>query len=74
MHVDVVEDEDTIRITTELPTAGQNSIKLDVDGNKLLISCGRFNRIIPLHNSAGQIIEKTYRNGVLEVKLRKTGR
>ncbi len=74
LHVDVVEDDDTIRITTELPSACQNCIRLDVDGNKLLISSGRFNRIIPLRNSVGQIIEKTYRNGVLEVKLRKTGR
>ncbi len=73
LHVDVVEDDDTIRITTELPLAGQNGIKLDVDGNKLLISSGRFNRIIPLRNPVGQIIEKTYRNGVLEIKLRKTG-
>jgi HSP20 family molecular chaperone IbpA len=39
LHVDIVEDDDTVRITAE-----------------------------------GQIIEKTYRNGVLEVKLRKIGR
>jgi HSP20 family molecular chaperone IbpA len=74
LHVDIVEDDDTIRITTELPLADQNGIKLDVDGNKLLIFSGRFNRIILLHTSVEQIIEKTYRNGVLEVKLRKTGR
>jgi HSP20 family molecular chaperone IbpA len=74
LHVDVVEDDDTLRITTELPIVGQYGIKLDLDGNNLLISSGRFNRIIPLRYSVGQIIEKTYRNGVLEVKLRKTGR
>ncbi len=45
-HADIIEEGDIITITTELPQADENDIKLDV-------------------------IEKTYRNGVLEVKLRK---
>ncbi|VVB86737.1 Uncharacterised protein [uncultured archaeon] len=73
-HVDIIEDADTIRIITDLPVVEENSIKLDADGNKLLISSGEFNRIIPVHCEVGRIIEKTYRNGVLEVKLRKAGR
>jgi len=48
LHVDVTEEEDIIRITTELHMVDDN-IRLDV-------------------------IEKTYRNGVLEVQLRKAGR
>jgi hypothetical protein len=73
-HVDVIEDADTIRITTELPVVEENSIKIELAGNELLISSGGYRRIIPVHCAVGQIIEKTYRNGVLEVKLRKTGR
>jgi HSP20 family molecular chaperone IbpA len=69
LHVDVVEEDDIIRITTELPMVDENSIKLDAMGNKLLISSGEFSRIIPLRHAVGQVIEKTYRNGVLEVKL-----
>jgi len=70
-HIDVIDEGDIVRITTELPMVDENSIKLDVNGNKLLMSSGGFNRIIPLHYAVEQIIEKTYRNGVLEVKLRK---
>jgi HSP20 family molecular chaperone IbpA len=73
-HVDVIEEEDIIRITTELLHVDEDDIKLDVNGNRLLISSGGFNRIIPLRYAVGQFIEKTYRNGVLEVKLRRTGR
>ncbi len=73
MHVDIVEEDDLIRITTELPMVDENRIKLDAMGNKLLISSGEFSRIIPLRHTVGQVIEKTYRNGVFEVKLRRQG-
>lgn len=73
IHVDVVEEETNIRITTELPTVDENNLKLDLISNKLLISSGGFNIIIPLRYVVEQIIEKTYRNGVLEVKLCKSG-
>jgi hypothetical protein len=73
-HVDFIEDADTIRIISELPMVEESSIKLELEGNELLISSGGSRRIIPVPCAVGQIIEKTYRNGVLEVKLRKTGR
>ena len=73
IHVDVVEEEANIRITTELPTVDENNLKLDLISNKLLISSGEFNIIIPLRYAVEQVIEKTYRNGVLEVKLCKAG-
>ncbi len=71
LHIDVIDEGDIIKITTELPMVDENCIKLDVNGNKLLISSGAFNRIIPLHYAVEQVLEKTYRNGVLEMKLRK---
>ena len=73
VHVDVVEEESNIRITTELPTVDENNLKLDLISNKLLISSGEFNIIIPLRYAVEQVIEKTYRNGVLEVRLCKAG-
>lgn len=73
IHVDVVDEEANIRITTELPTVDENNLKLDLISNKLLISSGEFNIIIPLHYAVEQVIEKTYRNGVLEIKLCKAG-
>ncbi len=54
LHVDVIEEDDFICITFELPLFNENNIKFDVNGNR-------------------RVIEKTYRNGVLEVKLLKTG-
>jgi len=73
IHVDVVEEEANIRITTEVPAVDENNLKLDLISNKLLISSGEFNIIIPLRYAVEQVIEKTYRNGVLEVKLCKAG-
>jgi HSP20 family molecular chaperone IbpA len=73
IHVDVVEEEANIRITTELPTVDENNLRLDLISNKLLISSGEFNIIIPLRYAVEKVIERTYRNGVLEVKLCKAG-
>jgi len=72
-HVDVLDEGDTIRIALELHDAEEGNIKLVTHGNKLRISSGRFNRIILLRHAPGEVIEKTYKNGVLELKLRKSG-
>jgi HSP20 family molecular chaperone IbpA len=70
-HVDIIEEEDIIKITTELHMIDENNLKLDVNGNKLVISSGGFDRIIPLPYAVEQVIEKTYRNGVLGIIVKK---
>jgi len=56
---------------TELPMADENNIKLDLNGNTLFISAGSFKRTVPLNYAVEQGIEKTYRNGVLGIILKK---
>ncbi len=72
-HIDIFEDREKIRITTQLPIVDGNNIKIDVNSNKLLISSGEFNAIILLPDAVEHVIRKTYRNGVLDILLRKSG-
>jgi hypothetical protein len=73
-QVDLIDEGDILRITAELPMLDEKNLILDVNGNKLLISSGKFTRIIQLRYPVEQIIEKTYNNGVLDIQLRKMGR
>jgi len=70
--IDIIDDNDVIWVTAELPSVDEESLTIDAKGNTLLISAGSFRRIVPL-SYAVEYIERTYKNGVLEIKLRKTG-
>jgi len=73
-QIDIIDDKDVIWVTTELPNVDEESLTIDVDGNTLLISAGSFRRIVPLPYAVEQVIEKTYRNGVLGIILKKISR
>lgn len=73
-YIDVIYEEEVVRVTTELPVVNEGSIKLSIDNDTLMISAGSLDRIVPLRRAVGQVIEKTYKNGVLEIVLRKKGR
>jgi len=71
-HIDIVDDEDFIWLVTELPVVDENGITIDLEGSTLLISAGSLRRIVPLRYAVETDIERTtYRNGVLEIKLKK---
>ena len=72
-QIDLFDDKDIILLTAQLPIVEGDSINIDVEGNTLKISAGDFNRIVHLDCAVEPDIEKTYKNGVLEVKLRKIG-
>lgn len=72
-QIDIFDDKDIILLTAQLPIVEGDSINIDVDGNTLRISACDFNRIVHLDHAVEPDIEKTYQNGVLEVKLRKIG-
>jgi HSP20 family molecular chaperone IbpA len=75
--VDVFEEEDCLRVMAELPGVEEDEISLKVIDNTLTISTGTSARAYhkkvvlptPVKKKA---IESSYRNGILEVKLRKT--
>jgi len=74
--VDVFEEGDYIRVMAELPGVQENEIKLDIEESTLTISTNTATRNyykkveLPdlVRNDA---VESSYRNGILEVRLRK---
>jgi len=74
--VDIFEEENQIKVMVELLGVQENEINLNVDNNTLTISTDTPNRKYykkvelptPVEKEA---VESNYRNGVLEVKLRK---
>jgi len=74
--VDIFEEEDQIRVVAELPGVEENEIKLDIDDNTLTISTNisdrKYHKSIELPTPViKETVESSYRNGILEVKLRK---
>lgn len=75
--VDVFEEEDHIRVMAELPGVKENEINLDIKDNTLTISIDtperKYYKEVKLPTSVEKdSVESKYRNGVLEIKLRKT--
>jgi HSP20 family molecular chaperone IbpA len=69
-YLDVVYEEDLVRITTELPVADADQIDLDVNGDAVRISARNMDRIVYLRHPVENDVTRTYRNGVLEIVLR----
>ena len=68
--VDVLDEEDLLRVVATLPSKEQN-ITLELTDSFLIISGQNYYQEIPLLCPVNASIEKTIRNGVLEVKLTK---
>jgi len=74
--VDVFEEEDHINVMAELPGVKKNEISLDIEKNILTISVNtparKYYKKVELPTSVNKdAIESSYRNGILEIKLRK---
>ncbi len=73
---DVIEKDDEIRVVAELPGVDKNNIKVNVDGNTLTIQAQsedkKYYKEIELPAPVDENSAKaTYKNGVLEVVLKK---
>jgi HSP20 family molecular chaperone IbpA len=74
--VDMFEEEDCLRVMVELPGVEENEINLKAEENTLTISTDTSARTyykkVELPTSVKkEVFESSYRNGILEVKLRK---
>ena len=75
--VDVFEEDEYLQVMAELPGVEENAIKLEVKGNILTISTDTsvrtYYKEVELPTPVEKnVVESRYRNGILEVKLRKT--
>ncbi|MDI6855294.1 MAG: hypothetical protein QMD21_00725 [Candidatus Thermoplasmatota archaeon] len=69
--VDVFETEKYISVIAELPGVEEREIKTKLTEDGLEISAGRYKKIIKLPSKPKAIGEKTYKHGILELKIDK---
>lgn len=68
---DVFEDEKYISVIAEIPGADEKDIQIELEGNKLRISAGMYNKIIVLPSEAEVVKEKNFKNSVLQLKIKR---
>ncbi len=72
---DVFDEKDLVRVIVEMPGIEEEDIKLDLKGDKLVISAERadhkYHQEITLPSVSQGDPEMTYRNGILEIKIEK---
>lgn len=67
--VDVMEGKDGITIIAELFGVYVEDLLMNLEGDSLIISAGRLRKYIALPRPAKSIIMKSFKNGILELKL-----
>ncbi len=69
--VDVLEGKEGITVIAELPGVSEEDLKINLEGSSLEIAAGQFSKKISLPSPAKSILEKSYKNGILQLKLEK---
>jgi HSP20 family protein len=74
---DIIERGDTISVTVELPGIEKDDIDIDIDGRKMTVKVDtehrRYQKIIDLPCGVDkENVKATFKNGVLDVNLKKT--
>lgn len=67
--VDVMEGKDGIIIIAELFGVYAEDLKMNLEGDSLKITAGQFSKNVALPRPAKSIIMKSFKNGILELKL-----
>lgn len=69
--IDIFETEKYISVIAELPGVEEKEIEINLSGDELEISAGKYKKNIKLPCVAKAIAERTYKHGILELKLEK---
>jgi HSP20 family molecular chaperone IbpA len=67
--VDVFEEKDYISVIAELPGIEEKDIKTKLTDNALEISAGKYSKTVNLPSIPKSIIERTYKHGILQLKI-----
>ncbi len=70
--IDVFEEKEHISVIAELPGVEEKDIKTTLKGDTLEISAGNYCKIITLPSAASSIIERTYKHGILQLKIERS--
>ena len=67
--VDILEGKDGLTVIAELPGVSEEELKINLAGESLEIDAGSFNKKVSLPYATKGIKEKSYKNGILQIKL-----
>ena len=70
--VDVLDGKDYITVIAELPGIIEEDLKVQLTGESLEINAGQFSKTVALPCTPKSIMEKTYKNGILQVKIERS--
>lgn len=71
--IDVFEEKEHISVIAELPGVEEKELDIKLKDNILEISAGDYSKIITLPSAARSIIGRTYKHGILQLKIEREG-
>lgn len=69
--LDIFDEKDQLVVITELPGVREEDINIEVDSDMLMISADNYLKKVPLLYAVEGKANSTYKNGVLEIRLKK---
>jgi HSP20 family protein len=70
--VDVLDGKDYITVIAELPGITEEDLTVQLNGESLEINAGKFNKTVSLPCAPKSIMEKTHKNGILQLKIERS--
>lgn len=67
--IDIFEEKEHISVIAELPGVEEKDIGIKLKDNILEISAGKYSKTIKLPSLPGSVIERTYKSGILQLKI-----
>ncbi len=67
--VDVLEGNGCMTVIAELPGVSEDELDIKLDMADLEITAGHFSKKISLPHAVKEIVDKSYKNGILQIKL-----
>jgi HSP20 family protein len=67
--VDVLDGKDYITVIAELPGITEEDLKVQLKDESLELNAGQFSKTVALPCAPKSIMEKTYKNGILQLKI-----
>jgi hypothetical protein len=69
--VDIIEENEFVSVIADLPGVEEKDLEVALRGTDLEIHAGGFSKKVALPGSPGSIVERSFKNGILQLKIDK---
>jgi HSP20 family protein len=69
--IDVIEEKDYMSVIADIPGLEDEDIKEKLKESELEITAGGYSKVVKLPSPAKSIMERTYKNGILHLKIKR---